>query len=93
MSTRGRIDLTLHSSRRGGRRGPTRLHLNPHDFDRYCVTGYKTLLTKAAALDVAEAMMTAGRVDPGCHQTPHRCTECGLWHVHNRRIVFRDDTE
>lgn len=42
---------------------------------------------KAVALDAAELLMEAGRVDPGCHITPYLCADCGDWHVYNRRIV------
>ncbi len=35
-------------------------------------------------------MMEQGKVDPGCHQTPFLCADCGRWHVANRVIVRVD---
>lgn len=68
---------------------PTRQHLNVAVARAYaCVTLKHGHPTRDEALDAAEKMMDAGRVDPGCHLTPYRCDDCGAWHIRNRRIVF-----
>ena len=46
--------------------------------------------TREAALTACEAMMLAGRVEPGCHVMPYRCDDCGEWHTRNQRIVFTE---
>jgi len=68
---------------------PTRQHLNVAvERTRKCVTLKIGHPTRAEALDACEAMMDAGRVEPGCHLTPYACDDCGEWHIRNRRIVF-----
>jgi hypothetical protein len=69
---------------------PTRLHVNVAKHDQLrCVSLKIGYTTKAAALDVAEAMMREGAVNTGCHITPYLCGDCHEWHVWNRPITFR----
>lgn len=67
---------------------PTRLHLDvTHQHLMRCVAMKRGYVTRAQALDVAEAQMDEGRVKPGCHITPYLCEHCGEWHLCNRVIV------
>ena len=66
---------------------PTRLSV-PLDSDfRRCESQKIGFGSYDSALDAAERMMDAGRVDPGCHITPYLCDRCSEWHVANRVIV------
>jgi len=85
-----RVDLTLNSTNRH-LPGPTRQRTKGEPSVRYCETGKQCYATKDAAWEAAENMMDAGRVEPGCHQTPVLCTVCYRWHVYNRRIHFASE--
>ena len=70
---------------------PTRMRMSPdHVLIHRCESRKVAYRTKARALDAAEKLMEAGRVEPGCHITPYECELCGEWHVYNRRVVSRD---
>ena len=60
---------------------------------RRCPSEKVSFPTYWLALEAAEMLMDMGRVDPGCHQTPYQCRDCGDWHVGNRRIYFRIDPD
>lgn len=67
----------------------TRRHIRVTDPEyRRCSSQKRGYATYAEALDAAEDMMRAGRVNRGCHITPYQCDECPLWHVANKRILF-----
>lgn len=75
-------------SHRGGSR--VRVRINPEQVVRRCETFKVCHKTRQAALDASEHQMEAGRVDRGCHLMPYLCDQCGLWHLRNHRIVFRN---
>lgn len=68
---------------------PTRQKVNLRDLGvRRCASQKVGFSTYEDALQAAEKMMLAGKVDPGCHLTPYACEECPEWHVANRIIVW-----
>ena len=71
---------------------PTRAHVDvAHQWLERCPTHKRGYPSHAVALDIAEQMMDAGDVKPGCHITPYQCPSCGEWHVANRVIVVVPD--
>lgn len=66
----------------------TRRHWHPERerFSR-CTSRKVGYASYREAFDAADLLMEGGMVMPGCHITPYRCSECGQWHVYNRRIV------
>ncbi len=69
---------------------PTRQRLDLAKVAHLCASGKASHDTYGEALDAAEDMMRAGRVEPGCHQTPYFHEACGRWHLYNRVIVRVD---
>lgn len=73
---------------------PTRLTVPERNAAR-CESQKMAYDTCSVANDVAEVMMSLGKVEPGCHLTPYFCDErwhnCRRWHIYNRKIVFPKD--
>lgn len=91
MKRRRSGDLVMLSGARSRRIvGQTRQHFDVARFEFACATGKQCYQDYAKAHNAAEAMMEHGRVNPGCHQTPYECRECGYWHIFNRVVVFFD---
>ncbi len=66
----------------------TRKRINPaKEYFSRCSSQKIGYRDKSEALDAAETMMEAGRVNPGCHITPYLCKECRQYHVWNRPIT------
>jgi hypothetical protein len=76
------------------RQRPTRLRFKGPAIRNIAMLRCSSLKMGHASYDqahrVAENMMTLDKVMPGCHLMPYLCTECGEWHVANKRIVFRE---
>lgn len=67
---------------------PTRQRISVASFGfRRCESQKVGFSTYDEALTVAERMMDANKVKPGCHITPYVCDRCGEYHVANCIIV------
>ncbi len=81
--------MQLDPHRRCPHPGPTRMR--QRRIERTCETGKFCYETKRQADLIAERMMEAGAVDPGCHVEAYPCPHCRGFHVGNRKIVFPKD--